>query len=135
MPQEPPVVAVINSTPDIVDILRIAIEQAGLVVVSALTFEIREGAIDIDHFIRQHEPRVIVYDISPPYEANWNLFLHMTAMPVMDGREFVVTSTNAGQVERLAGPQHRVYEIIGKPFDLGQVVQAVKEAVRARPTR
>lgn len=133
--QEPPVVAVINSTPDIVDMLRIAIEQAGVVVVSALTFEIRDGEVDLDHFVGQHQPRVIVYDIAPPYEANWNLFMHISAMPVMDGRQFVVTSTNATHVERLAGPQHHVYEIIGKPYDLGQVVQAVREAVRARPTR
>ena len=115
--------------------LRIAIEQAGFVVVSALTFEIREGAVDLEQLIKQHQPRVIVYDIAPPYEANWNLFMHMSALPVMQDRQFVVTSTNAHHVERLAGPQHHIYEILGKPFDLGQIVQAVKEATRARPTR
>jgi hypothetical protein len=47
----------------------------------------------------------------------------------------VLTSTNAKHVERLAGPQHHIYEIVGKPFDLGQLVQAVKEATRSRPTR
>jgi len=135
MESETPVIAVINSTPDVVDILRIALEQAGLIVVSALTFEIREGDVDVEHFIGQHQPRVIVYDVAPPYEANWHLFQHIAAMPVMQGRQFVVTSTNAQQVARLAPPQQHVYEIIGKPFDLGQVVQAVKEALRARPTR
>ena len=135
MDTPPPVVAVINSTPDIVDMLRIAIEQAGFVVVTALTFEIREGEIDLDRFISQHDPRVIVYDISPPYEPNWNLFQHHAAMPVMKGRQFVITSTNVRHVEAIAGPQHHVYEIIGKPYDLGNVVQAVKEATRARQTR
>ncbi len=129
------VVAVINSTPDIVDMMRIALEQAGFVVVTGLTFEMREGHIDLEDFIRQHQPRVIVYDIAPPYEANWKLFQHVAAMPVMRDREFVLTSTNAKHVERLAGPQHHIYEIVGKPFDLGQLVQAVKEATRSRPTR
>src|SRR4051812_21789031 len=133
--EQDPVVAVINSTPDIVDIIRLALEQAGIVVVSALTFEIREGEVDLEQFIGQHQPKVIVYDIAPPYEANWKLFQHVAAMPAMHGRQFVVTSTNARQVESLAGPQHHVYEIIGKPFDLGRVVQAVKEALHARPTR
>lgn len=128
-------VAVINSTPDIVDIIRIALEQAGVVVVSALTHEIRQGAIDLEHFVSQHEPRVIVYDIAPPYEANWHLFQHVADMPVMQGRQFVVTSTNVRHVEALAGRQQQIYEIVGKPFDLCQVVQAVKEALRARPTR
>ena len=133
--QNAAVVAVINSTPDIVDVLRLALEQAGMVVVSALTHQIREGKIDVEQFIGQHQPRVIAYDIAPPYEANWQLFQHMASMPVMEGRQFVVTSTNARHVEGLAGPQQHVYEIVGKPFDLGQIVQAVKEALRARPTR
>jgi CheY-like chemotaxis protein len=133
--EEAPVVAVINSTPDVVDMLRHAIEQAGCVVVSALTFEMREGHVDVERFVRQHDPRVIVYDISPPYDANWQLFQHIASMPVMRGREFVLTSTNVKHVERLAGPHRQVYEIIGKPLDLGAVTQAVKEATRSRPTR
>ena len=135
MQTESPVVAVINSTPDIVDMLRLTLEQAGFVVVSALTFEMREGRIDLEDFISQHQPRVIVYDISPPYEANWHLFEHVAAMPAVAGRQIVLTSTNPKHVERLAGQQRQIYEIIGKPYDLGQVAQAVKEAVRARPTR
>jgi len=80
-----PVAAVINSTPDIVDMLRIALEYAGFVVVSALTFEIRDGEANLEELIRQHEPGVIVYDVAPPYEANWRLFEHISAMPIMRG--------------------------------------------------
>ena len=132
---ETEVVAVINSTPDIVEMLRVPLEQAGFVVVTGLTFEVREGHVDLAHFIEQHQPRVVVYDIAPPYEANWHLFKHVCAMPVMQGGEFVVTSTNASHVEKLAGQQREIYEIVGKPYDLGRVVQAVKEATRSRPTR
>lgn len=135
MQQDLPVVAVINSTPDIVDMVRVTLEQAGFVVVTSLTFQIREGQVDVEHFIGQHEPKVIVYDVSPPYEANWALFQHLCRMPVMQGRQFVITSVNAKHVERLAGQHQQVYEIVGKPVDLSQLVQAVKEAARARPTR
>lgn len=128
-------VAVINSTTDIVDMLRRAIEQAGLVVITALTNEVRDGEVDIERFISQHDPRVIVYDIAPPYDANWKLFQHVAAMPVMKGRQFVITSTNAQQLERIAAPQQEVYEIVGKEEDVGRVVQAVREAVRIRPSR
>jgi DNA-binding NtrC family response regulator len=135
MDQTPPVVAVINSTEDIVDMLRIAIEQAGITVVTALTPEIRDGSVDLERFVQQHDPKVMLYDIAPPYEPNWRLFQHVTQMPALQGRQFVVTSTNAQHVEKLAGPQQHVYEIVGKPYDLGRIVQAVREALKVRPSR
>jgi DNA-binding NtrC family response regulator len=133
--EKPPSVAVINSTTDIVDILRVALEQAGLVVVTAMTNEVRDGEVDVDRFISQHDPRVIVYDVAPPYDANWHLFQHVASMPVMQGRQFVITSTNSRQLERIAAPQQHVYEIVGKSEDVGRIVQAVKEALRVRPSR
>ena len=129
-----PVVAVINTSPDIVDLLRLALEQAGFVVVSALTYEIREGSVEFEGLIRQHDPRVIVYDIAPPYDANWRLFEHMSSLPALRGRQFVITTTNVRHLERLAGPKQKVYEVVGKPFDLDEIVRAVKEASRARAT-
>ena len=135
MPDPDPVVAVINSTPDIVDLLRLAVEKEGFVAVTALTFDIRDGKTDLDHLIQQHQPTVIVYDIAPPYDANWKLFQHVAAMPVMKGRQFVLTSTNRAHVEKIAGPQEHIYEVVGKPFDLAEIATAVKQAVRVRPSR
>ena len=36
--------------------------------------------------------------------------------------------------ENLAGRDKTIYEIVGKPFDLGRLVRAVKEAARQRPS-
>jgi CheY-like chemotaxis protein len=130
-----PVIAVINSTHDIVDMLRVAHERAGFVVVTALTEELRDGRVDIERFTAQHQPRVIVYDIAPPYDANWQLLQHVAQMPVMAGRQFVITSTNPRHVEGLAGPQEHVYEVVGKPEDIGRIVNATREAAKIRPSR
>jgi CheY-like chemotaxis protein len=130
------VVAVINTSPDVVDMLRLTMEHAGIVAVSAMTWQIREGEVDLERFIAQHRPKVVLYDIAPPYDNNWMLFEHIRSMPVMAGVHFVVTTTNARHVEQLAkGSADRIYEVIGKPFDLGEIVTAVKEALRARPVR
>ena len=135
MTSDSTVAAVINTSPDVVDLLRTSLEPAGIVVVSALTFEIRDGRIDFERFLQQHDPTVIVYDIAPPYEPNWQLFQHLCRMPAMRSRQFVLTSGNPKHVEALAGSHQRVYEIVGKPLDLDQIVRAVKEAGKARATR
>src|SRR5213079_1553544 len=73
----PDVVAVINTSPDVVDMLHLTLEDAGIVVVSALTWEVQDGEVDLERFITQHNPRVVVYDVAPPYENNWRLFLNI----------------------------------------------------------
>lgn len=132
---EPIVAAVFNTSPDIVDLLRRALEPAGIVTVTVLTYQIRESVVDLEGFIGQHNPKVIVYDIAPPYDANWELFKHIMRMDVMKNRAVVLTSINRRQVERLVGQNQTVYEVIGKPLDLDQIVRAVKEASRSRRTR
>lgn len=132
----PDVVAVINSSPDVVDMLRLTLEHAGIVVVSTMTWEVRDGEVDLERFVLQHRPKVVIYDIAPPYESNWLLFTHVHGMPVMKDVQFVLTSTNSRQVEQyVKGAGYRVYEIVGNPFDLGEIVEAVREAMKARPTR
>ncbi len=134
MARKPLVVAVFNTSPDIVDLIRQAFEPAGIVVVTLLTYEIREGLVDLENLLRQHDPGVVVYDVAPPYDANWNLFRHIRGLKPMQGRPIVITSINRKQVEKLAGRDETIYEIVGKPLDLNRLVHAVKEAARQRPS-
>jgi DNA-binding response OmpR family regulator len=131
--RHPEVVAVFNTSEDTTELLRKTIEHAGFVVVTAFTNHLRDGKVDLEAFIRQHQPKVIVYDVALPYEENWRLFQHIQGTPACKGIYFVVTSTNAGHVEKLAGRDLHVHEIVGKPYDLGQLVRAVKDAARRRP--
>ena len=129
-----PLVAVFNSSPDTIEMLRVVLQHAGFVVASAFTYQLRDGVVDVASFMKQHQPDVVIYDVAPPYDANWALFLRLRQNPAMCDRQFVVTSTNAGYVQQLAGRDQRVYEIIGKPLDLDNIVRATKEALRSRPT-
>ena len=121
------VVAVFNTSEDTTDLLRIVFEQAGYVVVSAFTNLVRDGRVELEAFMRQHQPGVIVYDIAVPYEQNWRLFEHIRLAPACEGVSFVLTTTNLGHVQRLAGSE-KVYEIVGKPYDLDQIVNAISAA-------
>ena len=134
MPRKPLMTAVFNTSPDIVDMIRHAFEPAGIVAVTLLTYDIREGKVDLDNFLSQHDPKVIVYDIAPPYGPNWNLFQHIRGLKSMEGRKIILTSINPKHVEALAGRDTKIYEIVGKPLDLNRLVHAVKEALRERPS-
>ncbi|HVH56209.1 MAG TPA: hypothetical protein VM791_08140 [Vicinamibacterales bacterium] len=125
----PPVVAILNSNDDTVELLRTVLELEGIVVVSAHVSDLRRGQFDFSGFLSEHDPRVVIYDIPPPYDRSWLFFEHLKGLPTMKGREFVLTSTNPARVQQVAKPDQPVHEIIGKPYDLQLITDAVKKAL------
>ena len=125
----PPVVAVFNTSPDTIELLRIVLEPEGYVLVGAYTYEVRDGEVDVESLVQQHQPKLIIYDVAPPYDRNWRLFQHFATMPALKGVNFLITTTNLRQVREIAGPNREIFEIVGKPYDLGLIVQAVKETI------
>ena len=129
----PMVVAVVNTNPDLVELLKARIEAAGFIVLILHIADIR-GGLDIEATLKQHDPRVIVYDVVPPYERSWRFLEHLRSHTSFKGRQFVLTSPNIAQLRKLTGHDETVYEIVGGT-DIDGIVQAVREASRARPTR
>jgi DNA-binding response OmpR family regulator len=128
----PEVVAIFNTSQDVTEILRLFLEQAGYVVVTAYTHELRDGAVDVEKLIRQYRPRVIVYDIAVPYDVNWRLYQAVRDSPACAGLPFVVTTTNVEQVRKVAGDVP-VHEIVGKPYDLEELRRRVADAICRSP--
>jgi hypothetical protein len=128
-------VAVFNANDDVVELLRIALERAGFVVVSGHVDDARRGALLLSAFVAEHNPAVILYDVAPPYDAHWAFLEHVRSQPYMAGRQFVLTSTNVQRVREQVGMEEPIFEIVGKTDDIEPIVAAVKMASRARPTR
>lgn len=126
--EKPPVVAVFNSNDDLVEVLRTAFELAGLVVVSAHLDEIRRGRTSLIEFAKEHDPAVIVYDITPPYDRSYRFFQHMCALDGLSTRRFVLTSTNPARAMEAAHPGDVIHEIVGKPYDLDRLTGVVRAA-------
>jgi CheY-like chemotaxis protein len=105
MPQLP-VVAVVNTNPDLIELLKARIEAAGFVVLIIHIADIRAG-LDIGSVLTQHDPCVIVYDVVMPYERNRRFLQHLRETSFHGRRD---------------------------SEDIDTVVQAVREAARARAT-
>lgn len=127
-----PVVAVINTNPDLIELLKARIESAGFVVLVLHIADIRAG-LDLEAVLDAHQPTVIVYDVVLPYDRNYRFLQHLRET-TLKGYRFVLTTPNAKALEKIIGRDEEVYEVLDDRADLDMIVQAVREAARARPT-
>jgi CheY-like chemotaxis protein len=126
------VIAVINSSQDTVDMLREMLQHHGFsAVVSAHVDQIKRGQLDFEQFVREHNPRVFIYDVSIPYVENWRALELLMKTDFMRARRVVVTTTNKRALDTLLGERTDAIEIIGKPYDIEQVAKAVEAQVTA----
>lgn len=124
MSSTPPTVAIINTSDDLIALLAELVRLEGYRAVTAYIREFREGTRDLSAFLAEHDPRVILWDIAIPYAQNWAYFRHAEQLEAARGRAFVLTTTNKRVLEELVGPTE-TFELMGKPFDLDEVMQAV----------
>ena len=98
-----PVVAVLNSADDVIEMLRVALEGSGFAVVSAKLSEIQSGVMDLVAFVR---------------EAG---FLNRLG--------WVLTTLDKAALEAAVGPAPVVQIVLGKPYGLDDVVAAVRQSL------
>jgi DNA-binding NtrC family response regulator len=127
-----PVVAIVNTNPDLVELLKERIEKAGFVALVLHLQDIRMG-LDVRAVLTEHTPQVIVFDVVMPYDRNWRFLEHLRATS-FKGQRFVLTSPNATALHRIVGADEKIYEVVEDPRDIDAIVQAVREAARARST-
>jgi CheY-like chemotaxis protein len=124
-----PLIAIINTSVETIDMLRDLLEDEGFAVVATYVVRLKRGEQDLTSFFAEHRPQAVLYDIAIPYEENWD-FLQQQVPPAsgLAERQFVLTTTNKAALEHLVGPTAAL-EIIGKPFDLEVLMLAVRRAV------
>ena len=122
-------VAVVNSNEDTVEMLRYALQESGFSsVVTGHIYDFKTGETDFPKYLETHDPRVLVYDVTIPYDKNWAFLRLILDSDHMRGRKLVITTTNKKRLEEIVGPT-TAFEIVGKPYDIDRIVAAVKTAL------
>ena len=128
-PKQMPSIAVFNSSSDTLDVLKEALDSAGYAVVTGHVSELKKGQLDVLDFVEEHKPDVIVYDVALPYEENWRFLRLLQSSDALKPLKWVITTTHKQHLMELVGECGEVYEVVGKPYDVQQIVNAVESAL------
>jgi hypothetical protein len=132
------IVALFNASDDTVDMVQDLLTASG----NAQTLiwchfaDLKKGIVDFNKYIAKHNPEVVIFDLSPPYDENWRFFKTMRDAPVMRGRGIVLTTTNKDRLDEVLGEDSRALEVVGRAKDLQLIGNAIQtETIRAQDRR
>jgi DNA-binding NtrC family response regulator len=122
-------VAVFNASDDTVEMLKTMLSSEGYVAVAGKVDAVKSGETDFVAFLAIHKPAALIWDIAPPYDRNWTFSKMVRALRPLERCAIVLTTTHLPHLTALAGPDTRALEIVGKPYDLQAVVDAVRRGI------
>ena len=123
-------VAIFNASDDTVEMLKVLLTEEGYRAVSGEVDEVKSGELDFIAFLKKHRPDAIIWDIAPPYDRNWKFFQLLRSVSPLDQCPIVLTTTHKQNLDSLAGQDTGAIEIVGKPYDLQVIAQAVSRAIK-----
>lgn len=124
------VVALFNASDDTVDMIRELLKEAGRGqnLVSCHFADLKKGIVDFKSFLSNHNPEVVIFDISPPYDENWKFFKTMRDAESMKERGAVLTTTNKDRLDEVLGEDSRAMEVVGRREDMQEIREAITTA-------
>ena len=129
MSESRPVVAVLNNIEDLVRMFAEILRGAGYDIVTAMLADARRGKQDLVAFLKESDPRVVIYDVSFPYAINWSQLEGLRDRGALLGRGVLVTTPNRRAMQDLLKVSD-VLEITGKPEEISELVERVGQLVK-----
>jgi hypothetical protein len=126
------IVALFNASDDTVDMVQTLLTAAG----NAQTLiwchfaDLKKGIVDFSKFIEKHNPEVVIFDISPPYDENWQFFKKMRDSKSMKDRGLILTTTNKARLDEVLREDSYAVEVVGRSKDLTEIDTAIKAESR-----
>lgn len=125
----PLVVAVLNSNQDVLRVIRSVLEDEGYTVAVKHIVDFKEGMANLGQFLDEHRPNVIIYDLAPPYQENWNFLQLVQSIPRLAAIPMILTTVNKAALEHTVGHTD-AFEILGTRDNLAPLVENVNSVVR-----
>jgi DNA-binding response OmpR family regulator len=124
------VVALFNANDDTVEMVRRMLNASGLTCLIGCHFaDLKKRNPAFERYVSEHHPDVVIFDISPPYKENWEFFQTLHYSKAMEGLGLVLTTTNKARLDEAVGKNSEAFEIVGKPYDLAQIRDAIEAAL------
>jgi DNA-binding response OmpR family regulator len=125
------VVALFNVSDDTADMVQRMLDASGFNCLVGCHFsDLKKGRVDFARHLSEHEPEVVIFDISPPYKENWHFFKTLRAGRPMEGRGLILITPNKERLDEAVGEDSGAFEIVGNPDDLDQIKLALHAALK-----
>jgi DNA-binding response OmpR family regulator len=130
------IVALFNASDDTIDMVQNLLTKSGgdQTLIWCHFADLKKGIIDFDKYMDKHNPEVVIFDLSPPYDENWYFFTTMRDANAMKGRGIVLTTTNKDRLDEVLGEDSHALEVVGRSKDLQQIAAAIKTETRKAET-
>src|ERR1700680_3362661 len=117
------IVAPFNASDDTIDMMQTILKKGdgAQTLVWCHFADLKKGIVDFGKYVAKHNPEVVVFDISPPYDEHWKFFKTMRDSDVMRGRGLVLTTTNKNRLDEVLGTDSHALEVVEKPADMKQI--------------
>ncbi len=132
------IVALFNASDDTIDMVQklLTASEREQVLIWCHFADLKKGIVNFDKYMEKHNPEVVIFDISPPYDENWRYFKTMRDAKIMRGRGIVLTTTNKNRLDEVLGEDSNALEVVGRSKDLKEIDAAIEaETVKAEGMR
>jgi DNA-binding response OmpR family regulator len=130
------VVALFNASDDTIDMVQKLLTTSGSdqTLIWCHFADLKKGIVDFGRYMDKHNPEVVIFDLSPPYDENWHFFKTMRDAKTMKGRGVVLTTTNKNRLDEVLGEDSHALEVVGRSRDLQLIDAAIKAETRKAET-
>jgi DNA-binding response OmpR family regulator len=130
------IVALFNASDDTIDMVQTLLTNSGgeQTLIWCHFADLKKGVVDFGKYMDKHNPEVVIFDLSPPYDENWRFFKTMRDAKTMQGRGMVLTTTNKARLDEVLGEDSHALEVVGRPTELQQIDGAIKAETRRAET-